>query len=386
MSNLLLVTDHIFSLYKNQLFDNYCFGQDFFEDYLSCFKNIELVARVRIHNNRPSGLKEIQTKRIHLNPIPNTTGIPWILYSKKLTYDILNSIQGKFDYTISRVPSQSGYWAARYSYKRNIPFMVEIIGDPSESITHINSFNPLYRIFSKIETEKLKKISLVAKCISYVNKEPLSSRYPSNDNAKKDYISSIRLPANKIIFSKQFVNLNTINIVHVGSLIPIKKQIDILKCARILKTRNINFHLNIIGGGPLMSQLKYMAVNLEIADNISFLGHISNDETIISYYDNAHLFILTSASEGLPRSMIEAMARGLPVISTNVGGIPEIISPEYLVSVGDYFGMAEKIISLFKNKLDDIPAISMNNIIIARKFANEVLSAKRKNLYDYLRN
>ena len=135
-----------------------------------------------------------------------------------------------------------------------------------------------------------------------------------------------------------------------------------------------------------MSQLKYMAVNLEIADNISFLGHISNDETIISYYDNAHLFILTSASEGLPRSMIEAMARGLPVISTNVGGIPEIISPEYLVSVGDYFGMAEKIISLFKNKLDDIPAISMNNIIIARKFANEVLSAKRKNLYDYLRN
>ena len=60
---------------------------------------------------------------------------------------------------------------------------------------------------------KLKKITQTAKCTSYVNKEPLSLRFPTNSIAQKDYISSIRLSKEKILNNKQFNYLNKINII-----------------------------------------------------------------------------------------------------------------------------------------------------------------------------
>lgn len=229
---------------------------------------------------------------------------------------------------------------------------------------------------------KLKKITQTAKCTSYVNKEPLSLRFPTNSIAQKDYISSIRLSKEKILNNKQFNYLNKINIIHVGSLIPVKRQIDLLKCAKVLKNKNFNFHLDIIGGGPLLAKLEVLSRKMKITNDITFHGHISDDKILISHYDRAHLFVLTSASEGLPRSMIEAMARGLPVISTNVGGIPEIVSSEKLVGVGDYLSLAEKIITLFTNKLDTVPIISHKNILIAHRFEKEILSQKGKHFIN----
>ena len=96
------------------------------------------------------------------------------------------------------------------------------------------------------------------------------------------------------------------------------------------------------------------------------------------------MFVLTSGTEGLPRAMIEAMARGLPVIASKVGGIPELVSEPELFTAGDVKALAELILSLcFDSKR--LSRLSAENVRKAQTFTADKLSAKRVALYRYLR-
>jgi colanic acid/amylovoran biosynthesis glycosyltransferase len=88
--------------------------------------------------------------------------------------------------------------------------------------------------------------------------------------------------------------------------------------------------LVIAGEGPLLSDLKDLAKDLGIKDRVTFPGFLAADELRRLYYE-AHLFLHPSElgkdgnQEGVPNSMLEAMATGLPVVATTHGGIPEAI-------------------------------------------------------------
>ncbi|OHB05763.1 MAG: hypothetical protein A3B22_02065 [Candidatus Zambryskibacteria bacterium RIFCSPLOWO2_01_FULL_47_33] len=91
---------------------------------------------------------------------------------------------------------------------------------------------------------------------------------------------------------------------------------DIINALKFLP----NVKLRILGAGPLESELKLLATGLLV----EFVGHVSQDE-IPKYLHEAHIFVRPSLSEGMGNSFIEAMAAGLPVIATPVGGIPDFL-------------------------------------------------------------
>lgn len=80
--------------------------------------------------------------------------------------------------------------------------------------------------------------------------------------------------------------------------------------------------LLIAGDGPERTRLETLATDLGISDSIRFLGTISDTA---SFYRILDVFVLSSVSEGLPMSLLEAMAAGLPIVATEVGGIPEAL-------------------------------------------------------------
>ena len=86
--------------------------------------------------------------------------------------------------------------------------------------------------------------------------------------------------------------------------------------------KNKELHLVIMGGGELESRLNDLAERLGISDNVTITGSLTD---AYKYLKTVDIFIMPSRSEGLPVAMLEAMSTGLPVIGSNVGGIPEAL-------------------------------------------------------------
>lgn len=146
-------------------------------------------------------------------------------------------------------------------------------------------------------------------------------------------------------------------IVSCSNLVPVKRVDRIITLLAQIKEEQVEWvHF---GGGILKDQLKELAFNvLEEKDNIKFRfrGEITNSD-ILKYYAESKVdcFINLSESEGIPVSIMEAMAYGIPVIATNVGGVAEIVSDKkngYLINESelDDFNIETAIIEIKKNR------------------------------------
>ena len=110
----------------------------------------------------------------------------------------------------------------------------------------------------------------------------------------------------------------------VARLSPIKDQATLLKAFAQFKTLStIDAELHIAGDGELMGELQQLAQQLNIQHQVRFLGHQTNMRPL---YQGFSLFTLSSLAEGIPMTALEAMACGLPVVATHVGGLPELIT------------------------------------------------------------
>ena len=132
-----------------------------------------------------------------------------------------------------------------------------------------------------------------------------------------------------------------------------KNGVDILirSLSELEKLQITNYKLQILGSGPDEQKLKTLAKELGVEDQIEFLGHVV-PEKILEYLEKADIFVRMSRSEGLGNSFLEAMAAGLPVIGTNVGGIPDFLrdgETGLFAKVDDAADCAQKI----KRLMDD---------------------------------
>jgi glycosyltransferase involved in cell wall biosynthesis len=119
-----------------------------------------------------------------------------------------------------------------------------------------------------------------------------------------------------------FKNNETLVLIYAGRLSEEKGLDILLKAFSILRFHMHNIKLLILGDGPLKSYLQDLSSSLKINDSVKFLGF---KKEIMQYLLQSDLYISCSRFEGLPMSILEALSANLPVIATNVGGIPEVI-------------------------------------------------------------
>ena len=107
----------------------------------------------------------------------------------------------------------------------------------------------------------------------------------------------------------------------VGRLVAVKDQATLLRSFALLRQRGLIFSAVIAGTGPLREELLSQKQDLGL-DNVHFLGNRNDVETVLAGFD---VFVLSSQSEGLSNTIQEAMATGLPVVATRVGGADELV-------------------------------------------------------------
>jgi glycosyltransferase involved in cell wall biosynthesis len=113
-------------------------------------------------------------------------------------------------------------------------------------------------------------------------------------------------------------------VLSVGRLSPEKGQLSLLEAVGCLKSRGVAVRAKVIGDGPSSSQLREHARALGIEDRVEFTGALPAAAVAAELAD-ADVFCLASFAEGIPVSVMEALACGVPVVATLVGGVPELV-------------------------------------------------------------
>lgn len=110
----------------------------------------------------------------------------------------------------------------------------------------------------------------------------------------------------------------------VGRLVEVKDHANMLAAVAQLKSRGMRVTAVIAGDGPLRSQLEALGTTYGLHDSLRLLGYRPDVERVLAALD---VFVLSSRSEGLSNTILEAMAAGLPVVATEVGGADELVDP-----------------------------------------------------------
>lgn len=171
-----------------------------------------------------------------------------------------------------------------------------------------------------------------------------------------DYISThFSLPLNAIyihtcgidlsFFAGQPFVTDSRTVVFVGRQIENKGVRYLIESAVLLQKRNVDFKMVIIGDGPQLDGNRSLCQSLGLEGRVEFLGALENKH-IVRHLVSARCLVLPSLCEGAPMVIMEAMACGLPVVASRVGGIPDMISDGengYLVEPKDISMLADKI-------------------------------------------
>ena len=125
-------------------------------------------------------------------------------------------------------------------------------------------------------------------------------------------------------------------VIAVGRLVPIKNMGLLIDALPVLLTRVPNAHALIVGEGPELAMLEHRASSLGVSHAVSFAGYVPNRD-LPSYYRSADVFALSSSFDNSPNVVLEAMACGLPVVCTDVGGVRQFVERDggELVGSGD---------------------------------------------------
>ncbi|MGZ9583864.1 glycosyltransferase family 4 protein [Paenibacillus marinisediminis] len=324
-------------------------GASFWERYLQVFDEIVVLARVKSVSSVPEKWIRADSEKVQFHDLPYYIG-PW-QYARvrsRLVRETKLAIT-TCDCAILRVPGTIGTIAWKELKKQRKRYSLEVCSDAWEALapgTVKSVVRPWIRLMS---TWELKRQCRQAFGVSYVTERTLQRRYPARIDAVTSHYSSIEMDdgmyrARKISCKKPY------KIAHVGSMETTYKAQDVLiEAVKRCVDQGLDIELQLVGDGRCRAQFEALAQQLHISERVRFLGMLHGSRQVAAQLDQCDLFVLPSLVEGLPRALIEAMARSLPCIATNVGGIPELLRDEDMVRPKDAAALADKILTVLRD-------------------------------------
>ena len=220
-----------------------------------------------------------------------------------------------------------GFWLAKFRSKLTL---IYVAGDwqavSTFKIPRIPKFLiPIYTYLNGV----VAQLAISCASLVLVHGKELFNKY--KDKAKRISMSPPRITLSKedLYFRDDTCISDKIQLLYVGRLSPEKGLPFLIDAVAILKSEEYNVFLNIVGSGEMQSELETKVEKVRISNCVKFWGYVPNGPMLFDIYKASDIFVIPSLSEGLPRVLYEAMANSVPIIATNVGGIPHLIKDEY---------------------------------------------------------
>ncbi len=251
---------------------------------------------------------------------------PWhrTFYPGSVLKKVLKEIE-MCEATLVRSPSPLAPAFKRFIKRKKVFFMV--VGDYQEGAKQIEKRglkNFLLNAYFRYSDRQFR--SFFPSTDIFVNSPQLFEKYKSE--TKSITLIKTTTLKDEDFFKKADLGLhNPVRILYTGRFDLTKGLRELIEAMGQLRNNKYDVHLNLVGwetskNKPIENQLKQMANELGITENITFHGKKKIGDELNEMYRTNDIYILPSYHEGFPRTIWEAMANSIPVIATNVGGIP----------------------------------------------------------------
>lgn len=363
-------------------------GYSVWARYLMAFDAVRIVARVRDVASLPDGAYSVDGPDVEVWPMPYYQGPRQYLMKRRSIRRAVTAAVGPHDAYILRVPGQIASVLSDELRRRRQPYALEVIGDPYEEFARGAADHPLRPVFRRVFTSRMVEQCRFAAAASYVTEASLQSKYPVRAGVPAIACSDVDLAPAAYAPSSRPASVfqGAHRLVSVGMLEQQSKGVDVLiaAVARLAASRPA-LHLVHVGDGRLRPQLERMAADLGISGRITFAGALPAGDAVRDKLDAGDLFVMPSRIEGLPRALVEAMARALPAIGSAAGGIPEVLPRHALVPPGDPARLAESIDRMLADP-ERMSKESARNLARAGDFSAEILQASWRRFYEAVRD
>ncbi len=393
MSKLLVTVDHQFVRTPDgQVWVKTIYGYAFFQRYLHVFDSVRVACRIRDVEAIEEPMLLASGEGVEFFQLPQYRGPKeYALRYFKIRRQ-MRAVADGCDCALFRIPSPIAGGVRSRAVKAGIPWAVEVVNDPWDTFAP-GSFKSLVRPAVRVFfTWQVKSMAKKANGASYVTQFALQKRYPCAASLRGEseryfashYSSIILKPAffeeNHAVPQAPFV------LTHINSCITdySKGHDVVLRALKRLRDAGVDARVVFIGDGPARELFEQMAQTLGVGEHVEFTGLLSKPEQVREYLLNADLMIFPTKGEGLPRTVIESLAVGLPCLSTPVNGIPELLPQECMFDQQDDKAFADKAAALLQD-VDEWKRLSTQAVKKAGEYEESILTERRNVFYDKLR-
>lgn len=371
--------DHKFYKYNDKVYSKVEFPSSLWDRYLKFTPSLKVISR--LYELEEYDIENIKNFNISSSPNVDFTGVDYsgkaINYFKdyrsikdKVTNEIKES-----EKVIVRLPSLIGTVVGFEAIKQKKALLVELVGDPWDAYTSLPSKSA--KIYAALIYWQTKQIIKHANQVLYVTKYYLQNRYPNN-NEDNINASNVNIKVNHKS-PKRLKRKKTVEIGTIAFLSPYKG-IDtaIEALAELNSNKTIEYRLTILGTGD-RHPYESLASKLGVKEFLTFKT-VPSGKPVLDWLDSLDLYIQPSRTEGLPRGLVEAMSQGLPSVGSKAGGIPELLSAEYIFDIGNSGELTNKIEYLLSDE-ERYLNTSLENLEKVKEYDSEFLNQKRDKFY-----
>lgn len=235
-------------------------------------------------------------------------------------------------------------------------------------------FKRKYQILISLLYRRQKAIPVA---ISHTVEKELREMYPGLKDTERIYnpVDTEKYAVNREVKAGQ-----DITFVHVARMMRQKNQALLLEAFAQARKQIPGLRLVMVGDGELRGELHRRADKEDLRGSVAFAGNVGN---VRDYLAQGDVFVLSSDYEGLPLSILEAMAAGLPILATDVGGVRDIVTDNgFLIPPGDQKDLAERMVFLARHP-EERERMGRQSAVNVRPYDCAEFIKKYERLYMY---